>query len=619
MFILFFMLFYISAYQCASASSLSTLSSSGSESISEDFPLVSDMTLPTEPAMIHQLLLQSFEELDYADNEIEFRNSQERVFMCLRAGIHIDTPNEAGKTALYTAFENENIELATLCIRHGADLDKSVGNSTPRKLAKSKNLLVGKVLGAVRIQQSQQQRWYAYWKPILDTYKILDNTAEAMEKYAWHIREFQTTLAGILQFHDQQKWLLHISINTVLNPETQETLLFHACLLDAEKEVQQLLFYGADPNRAYHNGKTPLFVVCQKGNVNIFRMLLDYNANPAVIDSRHHTPLLTACLQGDTEIISDLLTHEGVDVNHQNIWGESPVSEACASGNLSVLKLLYNAGADLRSPDHYQGNTPLHWACSTHKSNIAEYLIKKHGADVNGRNNLRQTPLFVTCDMFFQTRALTYNPVVGSYRDSEDSEETPTETEESPYTLIRLLIKYGAEVNLYDQEGNSPLYVLCGMNDPHVLTGVNLLIRAGAHVLHTNKQGRNALHAAALSSNIPVLQKLIEEGVSPNTQDFTGNTPLLLACGSGKLKSIIFLLNQIGIDVSLRNNHNVSPKGALKRHINLYQEVLRNEQDTRVRLHLRDHILRGERILTMIREKERENLCGGLSNICVIQ
>ena len=74
---------------------------------------------------------------------------------------------------------------------------------------------------------------------------------------------------------------------------------------------------------------------------------------------------------------------------------------------------------------------------------------------------------------------------------------------------VQLLIGHGADVNLKDGTGETPLH-LASIHD-HVDV-VKLLLDSGANLEANDDQGRTALYAAAESGHSEVLQALIEAG-----------------------------------------------------------------------------------------------------------
>lgn len=67
-----------------------------------------------------------------------------------------------------------------------------------------------------------------------------------------------------------------------------------------------------------------------------------------------------ACLRGDVEVVRLLLQH-GADVNAVNDYNETPLHYACKRANLVVLQCMIEHGADILSEDR-AGKGVLHHA-----------------------------------------------------------------------------------------------------------------------------------------------------------------------------------------------------------------------------------------------------------------
>lgn len=141
--------------------------------------------------------------------------------------------------------------------------------------------------------------------------------------------------------------------------EDGEDIVSMAVRTDRLDVIERILMAGANPNAKTEFGRTSLFnAVWGKGKnrVEIVKLLVKYGAS------------------ADLDIDED---------------GESCVHTAAENGDLELLKILVESGAEacLRSFDDID-RTPLHCACKSGALEVVEYLLSC-GIDVNANNEDR--------------------------------------------------------------------------------------------------------------------------------------------------------------------------------------------------------------------------------------
>jgi len=172
-----------------------------------------------------------------------------------------------------------------------------------------------------------------------------------------------------------------------------------------------------------------LLIVSKSGDHQGIQRLLKKGANINATDKRGRTPLMIATYNNDFET-SKILISAGADVNILDNLKNNPFLYAGAEGYINILKLTIEAGADASLLNRY-GGTALIPASEHGYVEVVKLLLEKTDTDVNLINNLGWTALL-------EAIILNYGGV--------NQQET-----------IKLLIKHGADVNINDGQGVSPL------------------------------------------------------------------------------------------------------------------------------------------------------------------
>ena len=99
-----------------------------------------------------------------------------------------------------------------------------------------------------------------------------------------------------------------------------------------------------------------------------------------------------------------------------------------------------------------------------------------------------------------------------------------TNNSEARLKCVKLLVKYGADVNSKDFNGQTPLQVLlpCGHISKNRLPIANFLLENGADINAQNLVGNTLLHNACNHLNGLSAQWLIENGADPLIKDIDG-------------------------------------------------------------------------------------------------
>jgi ankyrin repeat protein len=358
---------------------------------------------------------------------------------------------------------------------------------------------------------------------------------------------------------------------------------------------------GADVNAAQPDGTRPIQWAVFRVDYELLDALLAKKAKVDVANEFGSTPLAEAARLGDARMVRALLD-AGAQVDKPNQDDETALMLAVKTGELPVVEMLINAGANVNAKETFHNQTPLMWAADAPKNagEIVKLLLSK-GADFKPRALTSDWGSQITSEPRAQYRpvggltALQYAARSGCYGcvdaliGAGAEVNYPTPEGVTPLMLAldndhndvaRLLLDRGANPNLWDWWGRTPLYIAIDRREavlaplrtglltirtptappkPRDSSGppvsnieiVNSLLAAGVDLnpqlnMHRPSRGGNSgrfveefyntgctpLLRATIAGDVEVVRTLLDKGASPNISGM-GLTPFLIAAGVG--------------------------------------------------------------------------------------
>lgn len=123
-------------------------------------------------------------------------------------------------------------------------------------------------------------------------------------------------------------------------------------------------------------------------------------------------------------------------------------------------------------------------------------------------------------------------------RDTNDNTLLLMALRKQRYAVATYLLDKGAEVNLCNCRGVSPLLAAAYAADTHM---VGRLLAAGAGVQVADNRGFAPLHAAAVTGRVEILELLLQHGADIHAEDMHGNTAAMQALMHGRTPAVQFL------------------------------------------------------------------------------
>jgi ankyrin repeat protein len=366
--------------------------------------------------------------------------------------------------------------------------------------------------------------------------------------------------------------------------------------------IKLLLKAGADPNSPNLEGQTALMAVARTGRVDGARLLLDAGADINAVEQwGGQSALMWAASQKHPAMVK-LLIERGANVNARGVtrdWqrritaeprpkdlhrgGFSALLYAAREGCRECARHLVEGGADINLTDPDR-TTPLVIALMNMRFDTAAYLISA-GANVDKWDLYGRSPIYTAVDLSTlprggrpdlpstdETTALQvirmllerganpnlqlklrppYRNVIFD-RNSDNAVLTigatallrASKAGDNP-DAIKLLLEYGANPNLPNVDGITPLMTAASMGhgnggsrgrfntEEDSLKALPLLLKAGADINAQAADGQTALHSAVQKGWIKVAKFLAENGAALDAKDSRGRTALDYAKGNG--------------------------------------------------------------------------------------
>ncbi|XP_026301628.1 E3 ubiquitin-protein ligase MIB1 isoform X1 [Apis cerana] len=224
------------------------------------------------------------------------------------------------------------------------------------------------------------------------------------------------------------KILLRYKADVEIEDKDGDRAVHYAAFGDESGVMALLAGAGADLNSRNKRRLTALHIAISKGHAGVVRTLLELGCHPSLQDAEGDTPLHDAISKKRDDILALLLDH-AADITLTNNDGFNALHHAALRGNPSAMRVLLSKLprpwiVDEKKDDGY---TALHLAALNNHVEVAEQLARAGKADLDLQNVNLQTALHLA-------------------------------VERQHTQIVRLLVRAGANLNVADKDGDTPLH-----------------------------------------------------------------------------------------------------------------------------------------------------------------
>ena len=316
--------------------------------------------------------------------------------------------------------------------------------------------------------------------------------------------------------------------------------------------------YGEDEDEDEDEACSLMTLASMSGNQEVLTALIKLggDVNPKSLG----TSLLSVACAWNNYSAVKLLMRKGADVNAENSPGNTALNYAAANGNVEIVKLLMDYKARPDDVDWY-GNSALHLALApdvpavlaltqfadydlvsvsalsrTKKTQTSHFLIKQ-GVELQKKNNLGQTPLYLAmCSG--DTEAVLH---------LAEQKKSPLTSDGDVPAIRRLVDMKLLDVNMKDKNKETPLHKAAREDN---IEAMSFLLEVGADINAVDGQGNTALRLAIYCSHPKAALKLIKGGAKLEVKYNKDQTPLHMAAGMGSEELVGALMEQGNVNTT---------------------------------------------------------------------
>lgn len=510
--------------------------------------------------------------------ELSSKRRIESIKILIKNGIDINAEDNFGRTVLSDAVDKIDGMMIRFLLENGASINhkNSSGRTVMHDAALEEN---EKVFQILMTQNPDLSITDHYGRSVLfdavdggnlniirevvnniNDINIVDNTGQTA-----------LFIAVLKENTEIAKFLISNGIDVNVLDKKRQTALFNAVVLGAQNisVVELLLEKGANLNIKDYSEKTLLD--------EILKIISIVNDSSAKVEGKYKYASKDRNYLKLTGILIDL----GLAIDRTDADGKTILYKEVQRENYDTIDFLIASGADINAQDD-DGRTVLFDAVlkGPANMNMIDHLIAK-GADIDHRDYLERTVV----DDLAEAVLITQNnkkPTSRRFFDLVDGEDylvlmkkmllfkprinKPKRDgrtilfdliNQNNLELIKLVINAGIDLNIMDNEKNTPLSYLIDSGleitnqreKEQFLERLVFLLKFRIDINTIDKDGRTVFHKAVMADNLEIVEKLLTKKTNLDIKDKQGRTALHHTQWKGNYK-IARLLIAAGADIN---------------------------------------------------------------------
>ena len=322
-----------------------------------------------------------------------------------------------------------------------------------------------------------------------------------------------------------------------------------------------LLQRGADPLALNNYGRTPVHYAAYREDKQMVKLLFKYldvkNIRTNLHDFSGISMFHIACWLGPAEVVEDFIRGGQYDINgaidtitydHRNrtFFGYTPLHFAVKSGDTTKIELLLAYGAlpsVVAGQDNYNQATPLTLAVKLRFRGAIDALTREI-CWFNVQSVSHDIGFATLYDALFENSSCSNLPILGEWDQCSPLHYAVARRD---VTLVEGLLKSGANVNMTDDRGLTPLMLACILTTRMAQLMKGIVVEKGKERSLTEHTRR--WFNRADSPQMRIVKLLLENKADVNIPDSEGRTALVFLSTNSLFKWV-----ELDVPDSVKNN-----------------------------------------------------------------
>ncbi|CAF1198500.1 unnamed protein product [Adineta ricciae] len=329
-----------------------------------------------------------------------------------------------------------------------------------------------------------------------------------------------------------------------------------------------------------HHSSQYLFNACEQGDIELILnhiKSLSSSEICSIRDENQATLVHYACRYGYLNLLKYLFESKQINPSQlRTEHGATCAHDAAVCDQIDILKYIFYQCKQLQWNTRDElGNTPLHLAASYNSHNVLHYLLNQQHADPHNPSYNGFLAIHYASEHGHNEcikLLLTKSPDTVNQQTNQLSTPIHLACQNGFLATVQLLISYGANFQLKDQNGSNCLHMACG--NGHIDIVQWLVEKQNVNVNECDYQNCTPLHYAAMNGNEHLINYLLDKQAKI-TSDSHGNTPLHKAAENGHQSACAILVEGTCSSVNSVNNRQLTAAdlAANSDHLSLANEL----------------------------------------------